>query len=168
MRTIAIGAFTLLLALSGCERSAGTEPAGAPRGEPAVRPGPDWSKAITLATRWDATRSAVVCDVVIAPGFHAYSTGETVGKPLAIELDPGGDLVEAGPPQLPAGVAKDLPLGRSVIVTGSVELIAPARPRSDAHAGGTARGTIRYQVCTETACDRPRSTPFSVVAGPGS
>jgi hypothetical protein len=153
----------VLIALTGCAKSSEGEKS-APPVRTAAPASPDWTSAFKHTERWDAARSAVVADLEIAPGFHAYTTGETVGKPLAMELDESGDYVADGAVSLPAGTTKDLPLGRSVIVEGKTEVVARAKPK--AATGGVAKGTLKYQVCTEKACDRPRSVPFSIAVTP--
>lgn len=125
---------------------------------------PDWQKAIAHEARYDAERKAVVVKVQIQPGFHAYTVGESVGKPLRLELAEDSAYVAAGDIVYPEGKAKELPIGRSVIVEGAAEVVAPIQPKPEAH--GPAKGTFHYQVCTDEACDRPRSAPFQVdVAG---
>jgi len=132
---------------------------GKPRmDKPAAGP-VDFEKAIKLDVRWDATRSAVVAAVHLEPGFHAYGTGEETGKPLAMELS--SDAWTVKEVQLPKGVTKDLgDQGKSVVLTGDVEAVMLVTPKADAKA--PVAGQVRYQVCSDTSCDRPRSLPFSV------
>ena len=122
---------------------------------------PNWGAAFKYAARWDSARESAVVDVTIAPGFHAYAEGETVGKPLALEPKPDSPLKLAGPVSMPKGVVKELPIGRSVIVEGSAEIVAPI---ADPAPGKALEATFRYQVCTPDACDRPRSVDLSVPA----
>jgi hypothetical protein len=126
----------------------------------AGEPMPNWAEAFKYTARWDAATKAVVVDLDIAPGFHAYTTGETIGKPLVVELAAESDFVLASDVKYPTGVTKDLPLGRSVIVEGKSAIVAEVKAK--AAATGDAKGTLRYQVCTEKACDRPRTVPFTV------
>lgn len=121
---------------------------------------PDWKKAFSHKVRFDAARKAVVVDVQIQPGFHAYAPGESTGKPLLVTIDEGGDFVGNGTIQYPKGKEKNLPIGRSVIVEGAAEIVAPVKPKAEAP--GKAKGKFRYQVCTDSACDRPRTIPFEV------
>ena len=67
------------VAIGGCKEPAGSappEPAGAV----------DFGAAIELHPRYDAAAHAIVVEVSIAPGFHAYAEGETVGRPLKLEV----------------------------------------------------------------------------------
>jgi hypothetical protein len=154
MRAVAVALWALALA---CRSEPATTPAGSPA--PAeTPPAPDWRGAFEHTVRWDAERGAIVVAVHVDDGFHVYTTGETIGKPMQLALDEGevqldGDVV------YPRGVTKDLPIGRSVIVEGDAEVVATVqRPAAPA----TASGAFRYQVCTDRACDRPRTEPFTV------
>ena len=63
-----------------------------------------------------------------------------------------GDVV------IPAGQKKDLgALGVSVILEGDVPLKAKLKPGT-----GGISGSVEVQVCTDKACDRPKTHPFSI------
>lgn len=127
---------------------------------------PDFASAFQHAARWDAAKKALVVDVTVAPGFHAYTTGETTGKPLLVDIAADSDFSLTGAIEYPKGVEKTLPLGRSVIVEGAGQIVAPLAPKTEAAGPKKATGSLRYQVCTEKACDRPRTAPLAVdVAG---
>ncbi len=123
--------------------------------------GPDWTKAIDHSVRWDGEKKSLVVDVKIQPGFHAYTTGETIGKPLAIALDEKSAYALAGDVHYPEGITKDLPVGRSVIVEGSTQIVAPIQKKEGA-TGTQASGVFKWQVCTAEACDRPRTKEFAI------
>jgi len=125
----------------------------------------DWKSAFKHAERWDPARRAVVVDIELMPGFHAYAAGETVGKPLRVELAEDSELQIAGELVYPKGEARELPLGRSVIVEGRAEIVAPVAAKDGQLEGKSARGRLHYQVCTESACDRPRTASFEVRPG---
>jgi hypothetical protein len=125
---------------------------------------PDWKKAFQHTVRYDAEKKAIVVDVAIEPGFHAYTVGETIGKPMAVTLDEASAFGHAGEVQYPQGTTKDLPIGKSVIVEGTAQIVAPIQKKEGA-AEDKATGTFRWQVCTDEACDRPRTQPFRVQAG---
>ncbi|MBK8012324.1 MAG: hypothetical protein IPK13_13325 [Deltaproteobacteria bacterium] len=122
----------------------------------------DWSKAFHHTVRYDASQSALIVDVALEPGFHAYTVGETIGRPLLLALKPDGAFVVSGDVQYPVGTTKVLPIGQSVIVEGSARVVAKLARRPGAATGNQAEGTFRYQVCSETACDRPRTVPFAI------
>lgn len=154
------------LAMGGCREEKTFERAPAPMKREGTSiaakldDGPRWDTALTYSARVDGAQKALLVDVVIAPGFHAYTEGETVGKPLALELAADSAVAGAGPVVYPKGVAKDLPVGRSMIVEGRAQILAPlALP--DGSAGKSVTGTFRYQVCTDTACDRPRKVELA-------
>ncbi|MCB9654611.1 MAG: hypothetical protein H6729_10835 [Deltaproteobacteria bacterium] len=125
----------------------------------------DWSTAFHHTVRYDASQTALVVDVEVKPGFHAYTTGETIGRPLLLSMKPEGTFSVSGEVQYPAGVKKVLPIGTSMIVEGTAQVVAKLARRpsnTTANQEGKAEGTFRYQVCSETACDRPRTVPFAV------
>lgn len=123
---------------------------------------PDWKKAISHEVRFDAAKGEVVVDVKVEPGFHAYTTGETTGKPLKLTIADDSEYALKGEVQYPKGVEKDLPVGKSVIVEGEAQVTAAVEPKAEG--AQAVKGTFRYQVCTDEACDRPRTAPFEVAA----
>ena len=147
-------ALAIAMMLGACARDATPE-----RHATAPAPAPEWDKALTYTARVDGARSALVVDVKVATGFHAYTAGETIGKPMTLAVAPDSEIAAAGPTAYPKGAVKELSVGRSVIVEGSAELVAPLAAPA---AGKTVKATFAYQVCTDTACDRPRSMPLSV------
>lgn len=154
-------------AVTGCrEGSTGSTGSTAPAPNPTPEASaPDWREAFSHQVRYEPNDRAVVVDVRLAPGFHAYTTGETTGKPLKVELDPDSAYQLDGPVRYPKGVEKTLPLGKSVIVEGQTKVVAKIAPRSP-EATGPAKGSFHYQVCTDKACDRPRKAPFEVAVNP--
>lgn len=159
-----------LLACSACRERANPKDEPPPsrvtaskvEAAPEQKPPPNWAEAIKIDVGFDAARGAVVADLRIAPGFHAYTEGETIGRPLKLESAADSELkVEAV--QYPTGTTKELPLGRSVIVEGDAEVVGKiAAPV----AGKKVKGQLAYQVCTDEACDRPRTLPFEVAVAP--
>ncbi|MFO0722340.1 MAG: protein-disulfide reductase DsbD family protein [Myxococcota bacterium] len=146
-------ALTLVAAIGGCKEPAGSAP---PERAQAV----DFAAAIELHPRYDAAAHAIVVEVSIAPGFHAYAEGETVGRPLKLEVAGAEPIELSGAPRYPAGREKMLPIGRSMVVEGKSEIVAPIvkRGTTEAPSAGTPfKANLSYQVCKETACDRPRT-----------
>jgi hypothetical protein len=122
---------------------------------------PDWAAAFKHEILYDAEKKAVVVAVELKAGFHAYTVGETIGKPLELEFSPDSPYQPSGDIQYPTGETKDLPIGKSVIVFGKADIVAPVAAKEGA-SGSAANGKFQYQVCTEEACDRPRTVEFSV------
>jgi hypothetical protein len=147
--------------LWACPAKKEEAPPPPPAQKVAAPEGPDWKSAFKHTVRYDAAKKAVVVDVQIQPGFHAYTVGETIGKPMAVTFDEASAFTAAGEIQYPEGITKDLPIGRSVIVEGTTQIVAPVQKKEGA-TGGQATGTFRWQVCTNEACDRPRTKPFTV------
>lgn len=158
-------AWSLMLALTtaGCAKS--SEPAAPSKAPaaPAANEMPDWKRAISHEVRFDAAKKEVVVDVKVKPGFHAYTTGETTGKPLKLTIAEDSDFALEGEVRYPKGIEKDLPVGRSVIVEGEAQVSATVTPKSDA--AKAVKGAFRYQVCTDEACDRPRTAKFELPNG---
>ncbi len=123
---------------------------------------PDWKAAFRHEVAFDAVARSVVVDVDVAPGFHVYTQGETIGKPLLLRLTEGSDFDVDGDVRYPEGITKDLPIGRSVIVEGKARVVAPIKAKNPDATAGTAAGKFRYQVCTDEACDRPRTEAFTI------
>jgi hypothetical protein len=148
----------LLLAvlLAACEPASAPTASRAPEESAAA---PDWSRAFRHRVRHDAARRALVVELELEPGFHAYAAGETVGRPLRLELDPASPVRLSGEVTYPAGRERMLPIGRSVIVEGKAEIVAPLAASPP---GAAISGRLHYQVCSDEACDRPRSAPFTL------
>jgi cytochrome c biogenesis DsbD-like protein len=154
----------LTILLTACPAKKEETPQPTPEPGVAAPKEPDWKSAFKHVVNYDAAKKAIVVDVTIEPGFHAYTTGETIGKPMAVALDENGAFAHAGEVEYPAGVTKDLPIGKSVIVEGTAQIVAPIQ-KKEGGTGDSATGTFKYQVCTEEACDRPRTQPFTVAVG---
>lgn len=155
-RTYAL-ALILCSAALGCSKSEPAAPAA--KANDAL---PDWKAAISHEVRFDAAAKAVVVDVKVQPGFHAYTTGETTGKPLKLTIAEDSEYALEGEVEYPKGVTKDLPVGRSVIVEGAAQVKATVKAKAEG--AKTVRGGFRYQVCTDEACDRPRTKKFELPA----
>lgn len=122
----------------------------------AAAPAPDFEAALQVTPRLDG--DAVVVDVALEEGYHLYAPGEATGRPIAIVLNEGAWT--AGEPDYPAGERKTTPLGPSVVIEGEARARLPVRSTEDDP--GPVQGGFLYQVCTDTACDRPRKLPFSL------
>lgn len=147
----------LLLSASGCRGEAPPTVASA-------KSLPDWKSAFEYVIEVEA--DAIRVRFSVADGFHVYSQGEAVGKPLQLQsAEDSAFLIEGV--RYPEGVTKDLPIGRSVIVEGEGRVEATLARREDAR-DDRVRGVLRYQVCTDEACDRPRTDAFEVEPEPES
>lgn len=156
--------FVSLLGLTvGLAACPAPESTSAPKPAPTKGP-PNWKQGFQYKVRHDAKAQSLIVDLKLAPGFHAYTTGETIGKPVAVELTPQSAKVLAAPVAYPKGQTKDLPLGRSVILEGEEQIRAGLKPNPDASASSKILGTFHYQICTDEACDRPRKEKFEVSA----
>lgn len=119
---------------------------------------PDFTRALTLAPAYDQATGKLTVVMKLAPGYHAYGPGEEIGKPVELLVAADNGWQVEGAPTIPAGKAKDLgDLGKSVILEGDVPLTAVVKSGS-----GAITGSVKAQVCTDSACDRPKAHPFSV------
>lgn len=121
----------------------------------------DFEKAFRFETHFDSSGPNLRVKLHVAPGFHVYTTGETIGKPLKLQLNESSAFQISGEVQYPAGITKDLPVGRSVIVEGEAEITAALAANAAAKTQQI-QGDLRYQVCTDSACDRPRTAVLQV------
>jgi hypothetical protein len=165
----ALFALVALLALNlGCK----PEPAGFGEGEKVVEDGkvreapempkaPDFKNAMQLSAALSG-ESDLTVTLQLKEGFHAYAPGEKVGKPVQLSVAEAGGWKMEGAPVIPNGREKDLgELGKSLVLEGKVPLKAVVKGGA-----GAVKGQVRVQICTDTACDRPRSVPFE--AAPAS
>ena len=110
---------------------------------------PSWSDAMTFSA--SASEDELKLTLNIAPGYHAYGVKEEIGRPLRVEVNELPDLVV----EIPDGADHELSTGHAWVLEGAVELNAPL-PEP-----GQYTGTLHYQLCTETSCDRPTSVEWS-------
>jgi hypothetical protein len=150
-RIVSVG---LLSALALCVACPG--PSSSTKEPPLRSKTVDWTHAFRHEVSIDTARGALVVSVHLAKGFHAYTTGESVGRPLEVRVDPASVAIR-GRPVYPQGRTKDLPTGRSVVVQGDAEIVVPLVLTPTV---SVVRGTLGYQVCTAEACDRPRRVPI--------
>jgi DsbC/DsbD-like thiol-disulfide interchange protein len=155
MKLMLSATFAAALLMAACKDS--------PEPSKPERAAPDFAGAITLSPRFDPATSEVAVSVDLRPGYHVYTTGETTGRPLALALDPASSWRAAGEPEYPDGKKKQTSLGTSVVVEDHAEVRLAVEPKTEADPGPV-RGHLRYQVCTESACDRPRELEFELPA----
>ena len=121
---------------------------------------PSWATAFAHQIHYDRSSESLVASIRIAPGFHAYTTGEEIGKPLTLSFNKASACSPNGEIEYPPGRTKQLPIGKSVIVEDEAQIVAPLLCKGDGEL--FAKGSLRYQICTDSACDRPRKVEFSL------
>lgn len=122
-------------------------------------PNSQFQEAIKIKPHFDSQAQAVVVDLELEPGYHVYTTGETTGRPIRLQLANGGDWKPAGDPVYPEGTKKSTALGNSVVLEGKVTSKLAVEPA--VNEPGSLQGHFHYQVCTNRACDRPRTLDFT-------
>lgn len=122
---------------------------------------PDWQAGFRYEVAVHGDR--LVVEFEVQEGFHVYTVGETVGRPLKLTIDPESPVQPAGPVVYPKGETKQLSIGQSVTVEGAGNLRVPLKMPAEA---SQVTGRFRYQVCTDSLCDRPRTRPFRVPVKP--
>lgn len=153
---------TLALCAAGCEESQGgfgkaeIKDPGINVKESKQKPDapPDFASAMTLQPAFKD--GELVVTVALKPGFHAYAPGEEIGKPVNLVVKEQNGWKAEGTPVIPEGKTKDLgELGTSKVLEGTF----PVRAKVSGGDGAVA-GELEIQVCTDSACDRPRKHPF--------
>lgn len=161
-----------LLAAFGCEKKAAN---GFGKAEGTKKPGvhvqekpkaktptaPNFVEASTLTTSFDSATSTLKLNLKIREGFHAYAEGEKVGVPVSLTLAPASTYSLEGAVSLPKGETKKLALGESQVLEGDVVVSAKVKG-----SGPSVDGQLLVQICTDSACDRPRAHKFSVPVTP--
>ncbi len=127
--------------------------------EPPPTAAPDFSKAVTVEPRFDAATNTITAVLHVGAGFHAYAPGETIGKPVELLVANTNGWALDGAVNIPAGVTKEVAGEKSVILEGDVSLTAKVKGGK-----GDIAGEVKVQVCTDGACDKPRSYPFTLAA----
>ncbi|MFT6081916.1 MAG: hypothetical protein ACI8UD_002132 [Planctomycetota bacterium] len=90
------------------------------------------------------TKDAVIVDLIIGEGWHAYSRDVGGGMPLRIQLAADCDFVATGKLKLPQA--------HEGKVTGKARWQLPIKLRG---AGGDFRAVVTFQVCDELECLAP-------------
>lgn len=152
----------LALVAAGCEESQGgfgkaqVKDPGVHVKETTQKPDapPDFASAMTMKPAYqDGT---LVVTVALKPGFHAYAPGEEIGKPVNLVVKEQNGWKTEGALDIPEGKTKDLgELGISKVLEGTF----PVKAKVSGGSGAVA-GELEIQVCTDSACDRPRKHAF--------
>jgi len=103
-------------------------------------PVPDWAGAVSIDPV--RTERGATITLRVAPGFHVYGRRERWSIPLEVSA-PDARV------RVPRGTKTKLTTGRAWVLSGLV----PVDVRVDGPP--VLQGTIRYQVCTDTACAPP-------------
>lgn len=94
-------------------------------------------------------------------GWHAYGTLEETNLPVS--LDTGGlklvGLELDGPVAIPMGNMKSTPVGASFPLDGTFTVTVPLKVSAGATAMSVA-GSLGYQICNESMCERPSEAAF--------
>ena len=101
----------------------------------------------------------LIITISLKNNYHAYALGERIGKPIGLEIIPEHGWAAAGPLTMPPGQSKKLSsLGPSQILEGTFSLSRPIKI-------GTQKGKalLHMQICTDTACDRPRTHEINLL-----
>lgn len=119
----------------------------------------NFSDAFTWRPEFDSVKNIFWIKVQLRDGFHAYASGEKIGKPVGIEiLDFNGWHVN-GAAILPVGKTISLgELGNSQVLENNFVVGAKVIGGK-----GNLQGIFKMQLCSNTSCDRPREYPFEFV-----
>ena len=104
----------------------------------------DFANAFTWSQKFDESTHKLIVNVHLSEGFHAYAAGEKIGVPVDLEIAAFNGWRMEGKPSLPTGVLKN-------------DFVLSARVSGGK---GAIRGTLKMQLCSASACDRPREHNF--------
>lgn len=121
--------------------------------EPAKSPDINFDNSYKISSKFVEDSSELIVDVVLDKGVHAYAPGEKIGKPVNISISEKNGWQASGSPDLPQGKEKILgDLGKSSVLEGS--FIVKQKLIKGSSKG---EAQLNLQVCTDNACDRPRT-----------
>lgn len=142
---------TVLLVL-GCEKA--SELVKSPANMTTV----DFAKAATITPSYDVKTKILNVEIGLVEGVHAYAQGEQIGKPVFLVFKNQGGWKTVGDVEIPRGTQRTLGSSeKSVVLEGKFSLKATVE-------GGTGPIAVEVglQICSDTACDRPRVHLFQV------
>ncbi len=112
----------------------------------------DFQKGVSINSQFNAATSELIVTVHLSDKLHAYAAGEKIGKPIRLEITDLNGWRAEGQAIVPSGSKKKIgTLGESVVLEGDVTLSQKVRKGS-----GRGEALLHLQVCSDTACDRPR------------
>lgn len=118
----------------------------------------NFEKSFSIASSYDGKTGKLKIHVGLAPGVHAYGDGEKIGMPVKLKISPAGNWKLIGSPVIPKGQIKDLgALGKSVVIDQSFVVEATVK-----NGTGAIIGELDLQICSDSACDRPRNHGIKV------
>ncbi|HXW53081.1 MAG TPA: hypothetical protein VEL47_03135 [Myxococcota bacterium] len=112
----------------------------------------DFGNLYKIASSFDKNSGIFSATVSLEKTLHAYALGEKTGQPVSLEISPKNGWAADGPANIPRGVVKKLgALGEATVLEGSFTISQKLK------AGlGPGEALLHLQVCSDTACDRPR------------
>jgi Disulphide bond corrector protein DsbC len=154
-RTNQILLSAFLLTFTACQRATNLESKTAqPIPKNSVQS--DFENAFTWSQNFDETKQQLSVSVHLNKGFHAYAAGEKIGIPVDLEITNFNGWHLEGKPWLPTGVLKHLDAIRKTQVLEN-EFVLGAKVKGGK---GKIRGILKMQLCSASACDRPREHHF--------
>lgn len=124
----------------------------------------DFSNAFTWSQKFDETTQQLSVNVHLSEGFHAYAAGEKIGVPVDLEISAFNGWHMEGKPSLPAGVLKQIGAIKATQALEN-EFVLAAKVTGGK---GALRGTLKMQLCSASACDRPREHHFEYKTSRGN
>lgn len=151
--------YLLLLVLglmASCQKTSVPPAVTTSSGAPVV----DFARSFSITPSYDQKSATLRVLIKLVPGVHAYGQGEKIGRPVALQISSAGNWVVVHGPMVPDGHLRKLgSQGTSVVLDGEFTIEATVK-----HGFGPVVGVLHLQVCSDTACDRPREHIISVDA----
>lgn len=114
---------------------------------------PNFANAAQINTAINESGDLLTITVNLADGFHAYGPQEKIGKPVRLVVEQNNGWAALSAPLVPTGVVKKIAgLEDSYIISNSFNLNQKLKPGT-----GPGRAILYLQICTDSACDRPRT-----------
>lgn len=112
----------------------------------------DFDKSFSISSQFDDVTSEFNITIHLGESLHVYAPGEKIGKPVKLEITDLNGWQRDGQVVAPPGKPKDLGnLGTSIVLEGDVRLSQKLKKGR-----GKGEALLHLQVCSTTACDRPR------------
>jgi len=110
----------------------------------------NFSEAFTWSYYYDEKSHEIRVEINLKEGYHAYAEGEKIGRPINLLIEDFNGWQADGKPNLPKSPTQTL--DHNFTIGTKVK-----------GGKGALRGTLKMQLCSAAACDRPRDHHFEQI-----